>query len=204
MHRVGHMAHIMPVFPPGWRFECWYFTHQQTIFALVARMYTHLKLSPFYRISLIAAELCALSEYRIYPGNGKLFIRRDGKPLFFGTSKSYSLTMQRKKPAKLVWTQAWRRLNKKGATDVAVKKNRRRTNKVARAVVGISLDDIRKRASQKSEVRSAQRDAALKEVKARKASNKGKAGGKKAAAGGGQVNKVPKNVKRAQKGGTQR
>lgn len=112
--------------------------------------------------------------------------------------------MQRKKPAKLVWTQAWRRLNKKGATDVTVKKNRRRTNKVARAVVGLSLDDIRKRATQKSEVRSAQRDAALKEVKARKVSNKGKSGGKKAAAGGGQVNKVPKNVKRAQKGGTQR
>lgn len=165
-------------------------------------MYTHLNFSPSifsHRISLNTAELCALSEYRIYPGNGKLFIRRDGKPLFFGTSKSFSLTMQRKKPAKLVWTQAWRRLNKKGATDVTVKKNRRRTNKVARAVVGISLDDIRKRASQKSEVRSAQRDAALKEVKARKTSSKGKAGGKKAAAGGGQVNKVPKNVKRAKK-----
>lgn len=176
-------------------------THRQTILHWL-HVYTHLKFFPSifsHRISLNTAELCALSEYRIYPGNGKLFIRRDGKPLFFGTSKSFSLTMQRKKPAKLVWTQAWRRLNKKGATDVTVKKNRRRTNKVARAVVGISLDDIRKRASQKAEVRSAQRDAALKEVKARKTSNKGKAGGKKAAAAGGQVNKVPKNVKRAKK-----
>jgi len=159
-------------------------------------MYTHLQLF-FILFYFITAELCALSEYRIYPGNGRLFIRRDGKPLFFGSSKAFSLTMQRKKPAKLVWTQAWRRLNKKGATDVTVKKNRRRTNKVARAVVGLSLDDIRKRATQKSEVRSAQRDAALKEVKARKVSNKGKSG--KKAVAGGQVNKVPKNVKRVKR-----
>eukprot|EP00562_Extubocellulus_spinifer_P013610 CAMPEP_0178556286 /NCGR_PEP_ID=MMETSP0697-20121206/9302_1 /TAXON_ID=265572 /ORGANISM="Extubocellulus spinifer, Strain CCMP396" /LENGTH=153 /DNA_ID=CAMNT_0020189325 /DNA_START=437 /DNA_END=898 /DNA_ORIENTATION=+ len=152
---------------------------------------------------VIATELCALSEYRIYPGNGKLFIRRDGKPIMFGSSKAFSLTMQRKKPAKLVWTQAWRRLNKKGATDAVIKKRARRTNKVARAVVGLSLDDIRKRATQKSEVRSAQRDAALKEVKARKTANKSKSG-KKSVQGGGQVNKVPKNVKRAQKGASQR
>lgn len=150
-----------------------------------------------------AAQLCALSEYRIYPGNGKLFIRRDGKPIMFGSSKAFSLTMQRKKPAKLVWTQAWRRLNKKGATDAVIKKRARRTNKVARAVVGLSLDDIRKRATQKSEVRSSQRDAALKEVKARKVANKSKSG-KKAVQGAGQVNKVPKNVKRAQKGASQR
>ena len=165
--------------------------------------YSFLLLFPLYLTSFVTAELCALSEYRIYPGNGKLFIRRDGKPIMFGTSKAFSLTMQRKKPAKLVWTQAWRRLNKKGATDAVIKKRARRTNKVARAVVGLSLDDIRKRATQKSEVRSAQRDAALKEVKARKAANKSKSG-KKSVQGAGQVNKVPKNVKRAQKGGTQR
>jgi len=145
----------------------------------------------------ISAELCSLSEYRIYPGNGKLFIRRDGKPVMFGSSKAFSLTMQRKKSAKLVWTQAWRRLNKKGITTDTAKKTRRRTNKVARAVVGISLDDIRKRASQKSEVRSSQRDAALKEVKARKAASKGKSGSKgKAAKPAGGHNKIPKNVKR--------
>ena len=50
------------------------------------------------------------------------------------------------------------------------------TNKVARAVVGASLDDIQKKASQKAEFRTAQRDAALKEVKARKAANKAKSG----------------------------
>ena len=62
-------------------------------------------------------------------------------------------------------------------------------------MVGLSLDDIRKKAAQKPEFRSAQRDAALKEVKDRKKVNKVKSGA------AGNVNsvraaKVPKNVKR--------
>ena len=123
-------------------------------------------------------------------------IRRDGKPIWLGTSKAYSLTMQRKKAAKLVWTQAWRRLHKKGLTETTAKKRNRKSNKVARAVVGASLDDIKKKASQKAEFRTAQRDAALKEVKARKAANKAKSG--RGAAGKGaaakQFQKVPKHM----------
>merc|ERR1712151_118972 len=117
----------------------------------------------------------ALSEYRIYPGNGKLMIRRDGKPIWLGTSKAYSLTIQRKKAAKLVWTQAWRRLHKKGQSETTTKKRARRTNKVQRAVVGASLEEIRKKASQKSDFRTAQRDAALKEAKAKAKAAKVKA-----------------------------
>jgi large subunit ribosomal protein L24e len=121
-----------------------------------------------------AAELCALSEYRIYPGNGKLMIRRDGRPIWLGTSKAYSLTIQRKKAAKLVWTQAWRRLHKKGLTETSTKKRNRRAGKVQRAVVGASLEDIKKKAAQKTEIRSASQAAALKELKDRKAANKAK------------------------------
>merc|ERR1711920_591773 len=106
---------------------------------------------------VINTELCALSEYRIYPGNGRQFIRRDGKPIFLGSSKAYSLTLQRKKPAKLVWTQAWRRLHKKGLAETTQKKRTRRVAKVARAVVGASLEDIKKKATRPS----AQREAAL-------------------------------------------
>ena len=151
----------------------------------------------FFFPFLSIAELCALSEYRIYPGNGSLFIRRDGKPVFLGTSKAHSLTLQRKKPAKLVWTQAWRRLHKKGLSETTTKKRTRRVNKVARAVVGLSLDDIKKKASVKPDVRSAQREAAIKEVKARKAAGKDKKGSSKGrATGAGQRTKMPKNVKR--------
>jgi large subunit ribosomal protein L24e len=153
---------------------------------------------------LLAAELCALSEYRIYPGNGKLMIRRDGKPIWLGSSKAHSLTLQRKKAAKLVWTQAWRRLHKKGLAETSTKKRARRTNKVQRAVVGISLDDIKKKASEKSSVRSAARDAALKELKARKAVNKTKSGSGKAAAPKG-FQKVPKHMGgKGKRGMTQR
>ena len=131
-------------------------------------------------------------------------IRRDGKPIWLGTSKAHSLTLQRKKAAKLVWTQAWRRLHKKGITETTAKKRTRRANKVQRAVVGASLEDIRKKASEKSGFRSQQREAALKEVKARKAANKGK-GGKGAAPKGATFQKVPKHMGgRGKRGGTQR
>ena len=134
-------------------------------------------------------------------------IRRDGKPIFLSSSKAFSLTMQRKKAAKLVWTQAWRRLHKKGASETTTKKRTRRTNKVQRAVVGASLEEIRKRAGQKSDFRAAQRDAALKEVKARKAANKSKSGGgrKGSSKAPTTFQKVPKHMKGSRsRGGTQR
>jgi len=143
--------------------------------------------------SFIVAELCALSEFRIYPGTGKLFVRRDGKPIFLGSSKAYSMTLQRKKPAKLVWTQAWRRLHKKGISETSTKKRTRRSNKIGRAVVGIALDDIRKKAAQKPEFRSSMREAALKEVKARKVKSKSTKG-RGSSTGAGQKSKTPKSV----------
>jgi len=70
--------------------------------------------------------------------------------------------------------------------------------KVGRAVVGLSLDDIRKKAGQKSVLRNKQKAAALKEVKARKSGTKAtKAVGRNAqSAGAGQKAKVPKSVVR--------
>jgi large subunit ribosomal protein L24e len=138
-------------------------------------------------------------------------IRRDSKPIWLGSSKAHSLTLQRKKAAKLVWTQAWRRLHKKGITELSTKKRVRRANKVQRAVVGASLEDIKKKATQKSEFRTAQREAALKELKARKTTNKAKSGGGRgasgqgAAAAKGQFNKVPKHMGgKGKRGGSQR
>ena len=128
-------------------------------------------------------------------------IRRDGKPVFLGTSKSFSLTMQRKKAAKLVWTQAWRRLHKKGLSETSAKKRTRRSNKVQRAVVGASLDEIKKKAAQKSDFRAAQRDAALKEVKQRKSANKAKSG-KAAVPKTTAFQKVPKHMGGSGKRGT--
>jgi large subunit ribosomal protein L24e len=158
-------------------------------------------------IFFTAAELCALSEYRIYPGNGKLMIRRDGKPIWLGSSKAFSLTVQRKKAAKLVWTQAWRRLHKKGLSETTTKKRSRRAGKVQRAVVGASLEDIKKKTAQKSELRTAARESALKELKDRKVANKAKTGSKvaKKATQSQTFQKVPKHMGgKGKRGGTQR
>ena len=142
MHRVEELIDFCVAFLLN---EC---IHQ--ISNSITSQSTHHSNNPFFFLCsqnlsspISTAELCALSEYRIYPGNGRLYIRRDGKPIFMGSSKAYSLTIQRKKPAKLVWTQAWRRLHKKGMSETTTKKRTRRLNKVQRSVVGISLDDIK-------------------------------------------------------------
>jgi large subunit ribosomal protein L24e len=133
-------------------------------------------------------------------------IRRDGRPIWLGTSKAYGLTVQRKKAAKLVWTQAWRRLHKKGISETASKKRTRRVGKVQRAVVGASLEDIKKKAAQKSEIRKDAKEAAIKELKDRKAANKAKSGGAKGkVAKPHTFQKVPKHMGGAGKhAGTQR
>mmetsp|Transcript_11710 Transcript_11710/g.15903 ORF Transcript_11710/g.15903 Transcript_11710/m.15903 type:complete len:149 (-) Transcript_11710:93-539(-) len=122
---------------------------------------------------VVKTELCAFSEYRIYPGHGMKFVRRDGQPVIISSAKCRCMINQRKKPSKLVWTQAWRRLNKKGKDEGAGRKKSRRTVKAQRAIVGASIEDIKKR-RQTPKARSVATEAALKEVKDRK-----KAGGAK-------------------------
>merc|ERR1711982_172678 len=123
-------------------------------------------------------------------------IRRDGKPVFFCSAKNKRLALQKKKPAKLTCTQAWRRLHKKGLETT--------TNKVQRAVVGISLEEIRKKASQKPEFRTAQREAAMKEAKARQ--QKAKDSKKKSTyqKGGAQYKAQKHQGGKGNRGGTQR
>ena len=146
-------------------------------------------------------ELCAFSEFRVYPGHGQKFIRRDGQPILLSTSKCKSLYHQRKKPAKLMWTQSWRRLNKKGKDEGVAKKKARKVVKAQRAIVGASIQQIR--ATQKEvKPKSAATEAALKEVKDRKAAAKKAAS---APRGGNTVN-IPKVQQRAgnARGGSKR
>merc|ERR1712176_1436683 len=141
----------------------------------------------------------------IYPGRGQKFVAKDGKVSFFITRKADSLFHQRIKAVKLHWTQAWRRMNKKGKADEQAKKRTRKVQKFQKAIVGMSLDDIKQKKAQKPQLRQAAKEAAAKEAKARmalkaksapksgaKAAPKGKAGADKAqkaskggAAGGG-------------------
>jgi len=121
---------------------------------------------------VVKTEKCAFSEYPIFPGHGMRYIRRDGMPVTVGGSKCKSLMLQRLKPSKLQWTQGWRRLNKKINVESQVKKRTRKTTKFQRAIVGVSLEEIKKKRAQKPHERSAQRDAALREVKERNKTKK--------------------------------
>merc|ERR1712087_654873 len=98
-----------------------------------------------------------------------------------GTAKADSLFHGRIKPVKLRWTQAWRRMNKKGKADESAKKRTRKAQKFQKAIVGMSLEDIKKKKAQKPELRQQAKDAAAKEAKARSA-KKPAATAKKAAA----------------------
>ena len=71
---------------------------------------------------VIKTQLCAFSENRIYPGHGSLCCRRDGQTFFLSSKKSKAMYEQRKKPQKIAWTQAWRRLHKKNVDNRQKKK----------------------------------------------------------------------------------
>merc|ERR1711862_1053800 len=125
--------------------------------------------------------------------------------------KAASLYKQRIKAVKLRWTQAWRRMNKKGKADETGKKRTRKVQKFQKAIVGMSLDDIKKKKAQKPELHKAAQDAAAKEAKARLSKKTGaaptKASGSKAGAAkakaGGKVSKgaaAPAPTKSHQKG----
>merc|ERR1719258_698005 len=89
-----------------------------------------------------------------------------GKVHFFINAKVDSLFHQRIKPVKLRWTQAWRRMNKKGKVEEGGKKKTRKAQKFQKAIVGMSLDDLKKKKAQKPQLRQA-REAAAKEAKQR-------------------------------------
>ncbi|CDJ68260.1 60S ribosomal protein L24, putative [Eimeria necatrix] len=97
----------------------------------------------------IKTELCSFSEYRIYPGRGLKFVSRDGKVHTYIHSKEARLGRQKKKAAKLRWTLVWRRANKKIRGEAVAKRRTRKGGKVQKAIVGISLEEIKQRRAAK-------------------------------------------------------
>jgi len=116
---------------------------------------------------VIKTEPCSFSEYRIYPGRGRKFAAKDGKVYYFISTKVKSLFHQKKKQVKITWTQAWRRFNKKTKVDEITKRRTRKTTRVQKAIVGISLDEIKRRRAEKPEERERKMEQAKKEVKDR-------------------------------------
>ena len=131
---------------------------------------------------VIKTELCVFSEQRIYPGHGSMAIRRDGQPMWLSTRKAKAMYEQKKKPQKLAWTQAWRRLHKKNIDNRQKKKRTRRVVKFQRAISGTKMEDIKKKMNEKASKREANRKLQLAEIKERKkkakAARKAKGGNK--------------------------
>jgi len=117
-------------------------------------------------------EICSFSNFKIYPGHGTRYIRADNKTFTFINGKCSAAYFLKRNPRKTAWTQIYRRLHKKGALEEATKKKARKTQKVQRAIVGASLDDIKIKRQQKPEVRAAAREAALREIKEKKKQQK--------------------------------
>ena len=116
---------------------------------------------------VIKTDPCAFTEMKIYPGKGSRFAGKDGKVYFFAGSKARCLFHQKIKPVKLTWTQASRRFNKKVKIEDIQKKRTRRTTRVQKAVVGMSLDEIRRRQKEDLNARDKTIESTKKEMRER-------------------------------------
>ena len=147
---------------------------------------------------VIKCDICFYTELKVWPGHGKRCVQK-GKLVTFLNRKAWSLNDQKIKAQRLTWTQAWRRKHKKGKVETAAKKKIKRTGKTFKAIQGLSMDEIKKRRTQKPEIRAAQREAALREVKERKKKTVDEKKKAQAAKGGAKpAAAVAKNVAKAQ------
>jgi len=116
---------------------------------------------------VVKTDPCAYSEMKIFPGRGTKFIAKDGKSHMFISSKTRSLYHQKIKPVKLYWTQASRRFLKKVKIDDIQKKRTKRTTRVQKAVVGMSLEEIKRKRAEDATARDKTLEATKKELKDR-------------------------------------
>lgn len=116
---------------------------------------------------VVKTDPCAFSEMKIFPGRGIKFAAKDGRVHYFISSKARSLYHQKIKPVKLYWTQASRRFLKKVKIEDIQKRRTRRTTRVQKAVVGMSLDEIKRRRAEDAGTRDKNLEATKKELKDR-------------------------------------
>ena len=129
-------------------------------------------------------ETCRFSGLKIYPGRvrdacafptrpgphtfaqGIKLARTDCQVFLFLNAKCKRLFNNKLKASKLAWTALYRKAHKKDQSTEAARR-KRRSNKVsqARSIVGASLEVIQKRRNEKSDVRAAARENALRCVR---------------------------------------
>merc|ERR1711992_130179 len=128
-----------------------------------------IKYSRYYCSKMVTkTEKCSYTGYKIVPGRGSRFISKDGRTHYFISTKARSLYHQKIKPVKLTWTMAWRAYNKKIKVDELQKKKSRKTTRIQKAVVGMSIEEIRRKKAESTEDRDKASAAAQKEIEERK------------------------------------
>mmetsp|Transcript_11359 Transcript_11359/g.49025 ORF Transcript_11359/g.49025 Transcript_11359/m.49025 type:complete len:130 (+) Transcript_11359:48-437(+) len=128
---------------------------------------------------VLKTEVCRFSGLKIYPGHGMRLTKTDSQTFLFLNAKCKRLFNLRLRPAKLAWTTQYRKAHKKDTNIVAARKKKRTIKTGKRSLVGASLEVIQKKRSEKTEVRAAARDAALREIKERQRKAKDAKKGKK-------------------------
>merc|ERR1711878_163903 len=128
--------------------------------------YSRFNSSRFYSSKMVTkTQKCSYTDYKIVPGRGSRFVSKDGRLHYFISTKARSLFTQKIKPVKLTWTTAWRAYNKKIKVDDIQKKRSRKTTRIQKAVVGMSIEEIRRRKAESTEDRDKSATAAAKEIK---------------------------------------
>merc|ERR1711939_764605 len=99
--------------------------------------------SDFDCLTEMRTEICQFSGLKIYPGHGMRACKADGKVIRFLNAKSASLYHQKKNPRKLSWTLLYRRKHKKGISqETSIRRKTRRNVKAAKAVAGLSYNEL--------------------------------------------------------------
>ena len=99
-------------------------------------------------------ENCSWSEQRIYPGHGLKFVAKDGKTFYFLNKKCSKFFHRKTKAVKLTWTMAWRRFNKKNKIEISQRKKTKKTQRAQKAIVGMNLEEIKRRKDKESDLRA--------------------------------------------------
>ena len=62
---------------------------------------------------VIRTAICSFSEFKIYPGRGKISVAKDGRNPLYLNKKTESFGNRKIRAHKITWTVAWRRHNRK-------------------------------------------------------------------------------------------
>jgi large subunit ribosomal protein L24e len=94
---------------------------------------------------VIKTTTCVFSDSKIYPGHGMRYCEVNGRSHYFLNKKTHRFFKAARKPLKFRWTIKWRVAHKKLRTEETKRKiNKQRKEKVVKAVVGRTVEEMKK------------------------------------------------------------